>query len=207
MAAGIVHFNTDKKVALASIVCGGIISYLFNEPQVIVGAAMGSFLGILLTNDIDQPGSTYNEYLVAFYSEKLFRFLKIKKSKAKWLSRIAKQIFMALTAFYAMPIKHRSFVSHLPPISTITKLLYIYGVYYCITKVFGLEFYDARDYLLTIEFITLFIVYLIHDFMHLYLDGGMILDITGKHRFIFGKDFYNNMKSHTKDKEEKLKNA
>ena len=97
MADGKTHFNSNLILCVPISLIGGYYSYILNNPDILLYTTYGNLLGLFLTPDMDQPGSTYTENLVRELIIKLsINFLSRKKSII--LGKFIKRIFMTLSS-------------------------------------------------------------------------------------------------------------
>lgn len=155
---------------------------------------LSNIVGVLFTPDMDMEQKTTSEVLLSSAIARLFVGFSTKKRIAK-VERFFAAILMSLTAPYSFLFPHRSWLTHLPPFSVIVQLLYFYGVYFCLCKIFDihyqslLPYYENPELLLTQFNVIIFTILNLHHFAHLIGDGGMII-FGGKKYFVFTKTFY-----------------
>ena len=187
MTKGTTHFAH----AIATTIATTTAAYFLEIP--LTPVILGNLVGTIITPDIDMTNRTFTEDLIARGISKTIVLKGTKKRRNK-VKRFFANIIMSLTAPYAFIFPHRSFLTHLPPISVIVQMLYFYGLYYAIGKIFEFNtininelfaFYQANQNFLNILFFTL----CIQHFIHLIGDGGLIV-VFGKERYIFTKSFY-----------------
>lgn len=190
MASGKTHFLHNL------IVSGVTITYAAYNHIPLAPVILANTIAIVVTPDIDMESKTYSELLIASLLAKVTTLFMSSKKTLTRVTKIYAGIIMSITAPYAFLIPHRSWLSHLPPFSVIVQVLYFYGVYYCICKIFGFEYISLKSYynnpeLLKTQFnLVFFIVLNLQHLAHLIGDGGMVL-IFGKHYYVFTKPFYN----------------
>lgn len=189
MADGKIHLIHN--ILVAGVTTGfGIMYGLPLQPFIFSNIA-----GVLFTPDMDMESKTHSEVMLAGGLARLFVGFSTKKRIHK-VERFFASIIMSITAPYAFFFPHRSWLTHLPPFSVIVQLLYFYGVYFCLCKIFDihyqslLPYYENPELLLTQFNVIIFTVLNLHHFAHLIGDGGMII-FFGKKYYIFSKPFYN----------------
>ncbi len=194
MAKGVTHFNHAKYVAIAVEASGWTLAITSGTPAFTLAASVGNVLGMLLTPDMDDPGTTYPEYLFGWLLRNLLWHCGVHKRKTlKDAENVGKKFLAAVTAPYGVFIPHRSWLSHLPPVGTLTKLSYLYGIHYLFSCVIGFEYVQLKVLYTSPYVWYTFLVWVAHDTAHLIDDGGMIL-FNGKKRYLFGYYFYDNMR-------------
>lgn len=182
MASGKDHFKYSLGICAASVPACIIF------PELASDIVLGNVLGLLVTNDMDNPSTTYNEHIIANICQYVLRIFGRKKTKAKKDVKVIYKATAAITAPYGVLIPHRSWLSHFPMFSTLTKYGYEYSIYFIITKsidAIPLSFVE----LATTHEATI-LVMIIMDTLHYIMDGGMIL-FFGKQKYTLGKSFYN----------------
>lgn len=181
MANGKTHF-------IHNLVCAGAITGIglyYNLPLELL--TIGNIAGIIFTPDIDIESKTYTEAKLAHVISKGFSTKKAKQNK---IGRLIASFIQMITAPYAFLIPHRSWLSHLPPFSVITQLLYFYLVYFVFCKVFDLDFVHYSQLMQSqTELIIISSVLFIHHLAHLLGDGALII-FGGKKRYLLGYWFY-----------------
>jgi len=189
MADGKTHFIHNV------IVAGVTTTFGFMAGLPIQPFLLSNLIGVCFTPDMDMESKTHSEVMLAGGLARLFVGFSTKKKIHK-LERLFASLIMSITAPYAFLFPHRSWLTHLPPFSVIVQLLYFYGVYFCICKIFDFNYISLTPYIenpqiLFTQFnIIFFTVLNIHHFIHLIGDGGMII-FNGKKYFIFTRVFYN----------------
>lgn len=192
MAKGATHFKSAKVVAATTEVCGWALAAV--DPTMPLAVSIGNVLGVMLSPDMDDPGTTYPEYLVGWFLRNLLWYCGVRKrGTLNDAENVGKKFLAAVTAPYGVFIPHRSWLSHLPPVGTLTKVAYLFCFYYVIACVVGFEYIAPRELASTPQAWYIIFVWVVHDSVHLLDDGGMIL-FNGKRRYVFGHTFYARMK-------------
>lgn len=174
MADGKTHF-------VHNLVAAGAISaasyYLGLPPQLVV---IGNLFGIIFTPDIDIESKTYTEAKFAHIISK--GFARKKKNREK-IARFFASLIQVITAPYAFLIPHRSWLSHLPPFSVVTQMIYFYFIYFCFCRIFRFDYVTIENlWNYQYELTVLGIIIFVHHFCHLVGDGGLVI--------FFGKKWY-----------------
>ncbi len=195
MANGATHFKHAKYVSVATESTGWVLALATGDPVIALAVSVGNALGMMLTPDMDDPGTTYPEYLVGWLLRNILWYCGVRRSTTlKDAENVGKKFLAALTAPYGVFIPHRSWLSHLPPIGTLTKATYLYLSYYFSSCVIEFE-YVGIDAVVTDPYVwCVILVWAVHDIIHLVDDGGMI-QFNGKRRYIFGYKFYSKIKA------------
>lgn len=197
MAKGATHFKSAKVVAATTEVCGWALATA--DPTIPLCVSLGNALGMMLTPDMDDPGTTYPEYLVGWFLRNLLWYCGVRnRGTLKDAENVGKKFLAAVTAPYGVFIPHRSWLSHLPPVGTLTKVTYLYCLYYVAACVIGFEHVTVRELASTPQAWYTICVWVAHDTMHLVDDGGMI-QFNGKRRYILGHKFYTRIKKRNED--------
>ena len=147
MASGKIHKQAN--------IVGGIFftttSFLmFENTEIVVGALIGSLIGTIVTPDLDLvvPSNFFSKLPIINF------------------------LWMCLWWPYKKIVKHRSFVSHSPLVSTILRLLYMLLWFFPLGVLFGFDFFGALDWVLyNYNFtISLFTCWVLQDLIHLWFD-------------------------------------
>lgn len=190
MADGKTHFIHNVVVA------GATTTFFLMSGSPIEPLLVANAIGLIVTPDIDMETKTHSEVVVANILARITTGFMATKKRLKKVERFYAALLMTLTAPYAFLFPHRSWLTHLPPISVIIQLLYFYTVYFCFCKIFDIEYVSLTPYLenpqllLTETNVLIFTILNLHHLVHLIGDGGMIL-FRGKKYFLFSKSFYN----------------
>jgi uncharacterized metal-binding protein len=197
MAKGAIHFNRAKVVASAAEVSGWVLAAV--DPTLPLAVSVGNVLGMMLTPDMDDPGTTYPEYVVGWlFRQALWHCGVRNRGTLADAENVGKKLLAAVTAPYGVFIPHRSWLSHLPPIGTLTKVTYLYCLYYVISCVIGFEHITPRVLASTPQVWYTIFVWAVHDSVHLLDDGGMI-QFNGKRQYLFGHTFYRRVNKRNED--------
>lgn len=128
MSTGVVH-NAVSVAAAATCFSIALSSGLSVETATLLG--VGCLAGIILTPDLDQQ--TYNRVEN-----------KWRKSKNPFVA-ILGQLYIIFWYPYALMIPHRSWVSHMPIVGTVLRILYILVFSSIILLVVGVVYQGALD--------------------------------------------------------------
>lgn len=171
MASGKNHFIADVAINIASL------PFAFVDPLAYV---TGNLLGTILTPDMDLPGTSFPERMTSNF----IKYVTGIKSKG------VHNVILALSAVYAVLIPHRSWLSHLPIIGTLTRIGFLVGIWWVLMRVVGWPTSIAVNE----TSILTFLIWDFHTVIHFVMDGGMI-QFNGKLRYLLGKPFYKWMKT------------
>lgn len=146
MPSGKVHTGMTIGAAATLAVCMWQAGYDFETIRLTV---QGCLTGVILSPDLDVDGGFLGHSLVR-----------------KFFGEIVERIWRAFWLPYAIFFSHRSDGSHFPVISTLGRVGYLYGMYYCICIDFNLPIWvpDKRTALL------LFIGLVVSDTLHYIAD-------------------------------------
>lgn len=147
MASGKIH----KQANIAAGIFMGVTSYaVFMREDITLGAAIGSLVGTIVTPDLDLvvPSNFFSRLPIINF------------------------LWMCLWWPYKKMVRHRSFISHSPLVSTIIRLLYMTVWFVAFGAMFGINFGIILDWMvLNWEFcFTLFFCWVVQDLVHLWFD-------------------------------------
>lgn len=147
MASGAVH----KQSNIATGIFLSVTSYIiFMREDITLGAAIGSLVGTIATPDLDLvvPSNFFSRLPIINF------------------------LWMCLWWPYKKMVRHRSFISHSPLVSTIIRLLYMTVWFVAFGAMFGINFGIILDWMvLNWEFcFTLFFCWVVQDLVHLWFD-------------------------------------
>lgn len=189
MADGKTHFKSNIVASVPITIVGTLFAWITNDSYLLIPIITGNILGIILTPDIDQPGSTYTETLIREIIIKTLSSIGFRKSTVIPIGKFFQRLFMATTSFYSVVIPHRSWLSHFPGISVLTKTLYLWLFYVLFMELNDLSYVKLFDLFNNYDLQIILVVWTIHDFIHTFYDGFMI-HALGKNRYFLGKPFY-----------------
>ena len=147
MANGKVH----KQANIAGGAFMTAIAYiLFGQPDIVIGAFIGSLVGTIVTPDLDLvvPSNFFSRLPIINF------------------------LWMCLWWPYKKAVKHRSFVSHSPFVSTVLRLLYMLAWFAPFGLVFGVDFGVLLEWVV-INYIFCYAVlfcWVVQDLIHLWFD-------------------------------------
>ena len=166
MANGIIHFR-QSTLMTCYLTLGSSIFYPDFTTPILLGGIFASYFG----PDCDIPGVNYTEKA---FDDLIYTIIPLKCMKYK-----GKKVMMLLTLPYARFIPHRHWLSHLPILSSLIRLI-VFGWW----LIWLLYLYFAIEYVI----VCIAMVCLV-DLLHICSDGGMII-WNGRRKYIFGKGFY-----------------
>ena len=105
MPSGRIHSLANITVAISGAT---VMLFIGQSTEGIIGVATGAVTGCLISPDADVDSGAIADYYIRVYT-----------------SRIVEAVWTMLWLLYRKALKHRSFLSHFPLVSTIIRIFYL----------------------------------------------------------------------------------